>query len=132
MSTQSWVPIAVADARQHAKTFEVCDHKWVARMLVVEAHGATATSERKSAHYLAPDTAIESVSACETACDTCEKTHDYLKAGGAQVWMLYPATRQVTVYQPGGEGRTYSQDESISKLTGLGQLAIDMAEVFDV
>jgi Uma2 family endonuclease len=46
-----------------------------------------------------PDLAIEIISKSNTAIDVLAKTHDYLRAGVRQVWVIYPLQQTVYVYR---------------------------------
>ena len=52
-----------------------------------------------SAIPFAPDVAIEIISDSEAAADSEEKTQQYLAAGVAEVWQIYPRLRLVRVRQ---------------------------------
>lgn len=47
----------------------------------------------------APDLAIEIVSPSETAEILRDKIIDYLKAGSEQVWVMYPKTKEIHIYE---------------------------------
>jgi Uma2 family endonuclease len=47
---------------------------------------------------MVPDLAIEVVSPSNTADQIQEKTHEYFRAGVAQVWVVYPRQKEVYVY----------------------------------
>ena len=49
-----------------------------------------------------PDLAVEVVSPGNTAADIEQKVGEYLAAGTAEVWVLYPRTRTVVVHRAGG------------------------------
>jgi Uma2 family endonuclease len=50
-------------------------------------------------HKLAPDLAVEVISPSERADDIFTKVQTYLQYGTRLVWIVYPKTRQVVVYQ---------------------------------
>ena len=56
---------------------------------------------------LAPDLAVEVVSPDDTAKEVRTKVREYLTAGTATVWVVYPSTREVLVHTPDGLARTY-------------------------
>lgn len=47
---------------------------------------------------MAPDLAIEIISPSEQTDDMVQKVGEYFGAGAEQVWHLFPATKQITVY----------------------------------
>ncbi len=60
---------------------------------------------------MAPDLAVEVVSPGDSAADVQERIEDWLRAGTRLVWVVYPKTRAVAVYQPGGEARILSSGD---------------------
>jgi Uma2 family endonuclease len=65
----------------------------------------------------APELAVEVVSPGDSAADLHLKTRQYLEAGAKEVWIAYPSTRSVQVYQRGG--REYTANETDSLTTDL-------------
>jgi Uma2 family endonuclease len=61
----------------------------------------------------APDLAVEVVSENDTAGDLQKKVCQYLAAGAQTVWVVYPATREVHVFEADG---------SVRRLTAEGNL----------
>jgi Uma2 family endonuclease len=61
----------------------------------------------------APDLAVEVVSPSETADELREKVRDYLQAGTAQVWVVYPRRREVMVHTPDGVARTFDESAAL-------------------
>jgi Uma2 family endonuclease len=80
---------------------------------------------------LAPDLAVEIVSPSETADEVREKVRDYLSAGTAQVWTVYPRTREVVVHTPDGLSRTYDEDATLSFPDFLPGFVCTVAELFE-
>jgi Uma2 family endonuclease len=62
---------------------------------------------------LAPDLAIEVISPSETAEEIQEKVFDYLLAGTALVWVIYPRRRQIVVHSPDGVARTLQEQDRL-------------------
>jgi len=56
---------------------------------------------------IAPDLAVEVISPHDTAEAVQTKVREYLTAGTATVWVVYPSTREVLVHTPDGLARTY-------------------------
>lgn len=65
--------------------------------------------------YLAspPDVAVEIVSPNDVAHDVQRKVAEYLAAGVARVWVVWPETRSVTVHVPGGASQTYTAEDTL-------------------
>ncbi len=61
----------------------------------------------------APDLAIEVVSPNDLAQEIERKVQEYLAAGAAMVWVLYPETRHVMVYRSSGEARVLSVKDAL-------------------
>jgi len=79
----------------------------------------------------APDIAIEVVSPTETATDTAAKIHDYLEAGAAQVWVLYPDQQEAQQHVQGSDSiRVYRNDTGIDVGAILPGLKMTPAEIF--
>ena len=60
---------------------------------------------------LAPDLAVEIISPDETAVEVRGKTLEYLHAGTALVWNIYPRSREVVAFTPDGLSRTFSEND---------------------
>jgi Uma2 family endonuclease len=61
----------------------------------------------------APDLAIEVVSPSESANDIAEKVMEYLEAGVAVVWVIYPKSQQVMVHTPDYLTRTLRGQDTL-------------------
>jgi len=61
----------------------------------------------------APDLAVEVISPGDTSQDVQAKVSEYLGAGTRLVWVVYPKTRNVVEYRPGGEARVLSEEDSL-------------------
>jgi Uma2 family endonuclease len=79
---------------------------------------------------LAPDLAVEVVSASDTAEDIQEKVRDYLAAGSSLVVLVYPRTRMIAAHSTIGLGQTYREDEAFSDATVLPGFSCRVAELF--
>lgn len=62
---------------------------------------------------ITPDLAVEVVSPDDTAEKVRAKEREYLAAGTAAVWVVYPSTREVIVHTPDGLARTYGPDTTL-------------------
>lgn len=77
----------------------------------------------------APDIAVEVISPSERAGDSRRKVRTYLQAGVAEVWQVYPVTREVLVYA-GAYRRECQAGESLSSplLPGWSVAVADLFE----
>lgn len=78
----------------------------------------------------APDLAVEVVSPNDLAQEVERKVQDYLTAGAALVWVLYPETRHVMVYRPGGEARVLSRKDALEGADVLPGFTCKVEELF--
>ena len=80
-----------------------------------------------------PDVAVEIVSPNDAAHDVQRKVAEYLAAGVARVWTVWPETRSVTVHVPGGASQTYAAEDTLRD-DALGfdaaGFALTVADVF--
>ncbi len=77
-----------------------------------------------------PDVAIEVVSPNDLAQEVERKVYEYLAAGAAMVWVLFPETRHVMVYRPGGEARVLGDQETLDGGDVLPGFACTVGELF--
>jgi len=61
----------------------------------------------------APDLAVEVVSPSDSAQDLNKKVKQYLNAGCQVVWVVYPLTREVEVFEAGGSMRRLTEEDSL-------------------
>jgi len=66
----------------------------------------------------APTLAVEVVSPSNTASDMERKTNQYLTAGTAEVWLLYPETRRLHVYRANGEAKVFHAHDRFRSMLG--------------
>jgi len=78
----------------------------------------------------APDLAVEVLSPRDLASEVQEKTHQYLKAGTRQVWIVDPKTETVTVHLPGGSSQSYSADSVVDGGDVLPGFSFRPADLF--
>ncbi len=62
---------------------------------------------------LAPTLAVEVISPDETAVEIRTKVLEYLHAGSALVWIVYPRSREVIAHTPYGLSRTFSESDTL-------------------
>ncbi len=63
---------------------------------------------------VAPDLVVEVVSPGDTAYEVCAKAAKWLAAGVRMVWVAWPETLEVQVFQPNASPRMLSADDEIS------------------
>ena len=80
---------------------------------------------------VAPDLAIEVVSPSESAADIEEKVELMLEAGSQAVWVVYPKTRTVHVFVPGGSAAILSTKDSLSAPGLLPDWSALVAKLFE-
>ncbi len=78
----------------------------------------------------APDLAIEVVSPNDLAQDVERKVQEYLAAGAGMVWVIYPDTRHVMVYRPGGQARVLNEHDQLDGADVLPRFSCTVAELF--
>ena len=79
---------------------------------------------------LAPDLAVEIISPDETAVEIRGKTLEYLHAGSALVWNVYPRTKEVVAHTPDGLSRTFAENDILRDDTVLPGFRCPVAELF--
>ncbi|MFQ3662203.1 MAG: Uma2 family endonuclease [Chloroflexaceae bacterium] len=79
---------------------------------------------------IAPDLAVEIVSPSDTAEGIHEKVRDYLAAGTAAVWVVYPRSRSIIVHTPDGLARTWGPEGSLESPELLPGFRLRIAELF--
>jgi Uma2 family endonuclease len=79
---------------------------------------------------IAPDLAIEVVSPNDMAGEVRAKVREYLAAGSAAVWVVYPSTREVIAHTPDGLARTYGPGTTLEMPELLPGFALAISELF--
>lgn len=79
---------------------------------------------------LAPTLAIEVISPDETAVEVRAKTLEYLHAGSALVWNIYPRSREVVAFTPDGVSRTFGENDILQDEKVLPGFRCAVAELF--
>jgi Uma2 family endonuclease len=90
------------------------DHVLAPDVSFVKAARIPASGPPRGYFEGAPDLAVEIVSKSNRAAELLRKVGDYLDAGAARVWLVYPEQRRVVVYRAGGEVRTLHIGETLS------------------
>jgi len=78
----------------------------------------------------APELAVEIVSEHEDAADLDLKIRQYLNAGAAAVWAVYPKTRHALAYRRSGETRDFGPGQALEEPGLLPGLRIPVDELF--
>jgi len=79
---------------------------------------------------LAPDLAVEVISASNDPDDMQAKVLEYLAAGTRMIWLVYPRTRAVTVYRSAKSIRLLSAEENLSGEDVLPGFSCKVADFF--
>jgi Uma2 family endonuclease len=78
-----------------------------------------------------PDLAVEIVSPSNRAGKLLRKVGEYLDAGAAMVWVVYPRRRRVAVYRPGEEEPIiFKDDEILENFPELPGFRCPVADLF--
>jgi Uma2 family endonuclease len=85
---------------------------------------------RDSAWSLAPDLAIEVLSASNTEKEMTEKLHDYFTAGTRLVWYVDPSKRHVQVFTSPINSRIVTQDQLLDGGEVLPGFELSLKELF--
>ena len=100
-----------------------------------------ATSWERMAEYdesapgwprLAPDVAIEVVSASNTPAALERKTAEYFAGGSSAVWIADPGSRTVRIRRPGVEDEVFGPDDILSGEPEISGFACPVADIFAV
>lgn len=79
----------------------------------------------------APDLAVEVVSPGDSRREVHEKALEWLATGTMLVWVVWPDTRQVTVYRPDAEPLTLTEDRELDGGELLPGFRCRIAEFFE-
>lgn len=79
-----------------------------------------------------PDLAVEVLSPYETAEDVREKVRDFLAAGTALVWVIYPRSQEVVAHTADGIARSYSRNDILDAPTVLPGFRCVVSALFEV
>jgi Uma2 family endonuclease len=77
-----------------------------------------------------PVLAVEILSPSDTQEEITNKVRDYLDVGVAQVWLVEPVFRTVTVYRANREPRLYAESDELTGDPEMPGLRINVAEIF--
>jgi Uma2 family endonuclease len=79
----------------------------------------------------APDLTIEVVSPSDSAEDLNKRVRQFLAAGGHTVWVVYPLTRTVAVFQADGSIRELTGDQAVEAPDLLPGFSIRVRDLFE-
>lgn len=79
---------------------------------------------------IAPDLVVEVVSTHEGAAEAEAKRLDYMSAGVKLMWVIYPRTRTVHVFRPGGLAAIISSGDSLSGEDVLPGFSVPVERLF--
>ncbi len=80
---------------------------------------------------LAPDLAVEVISPNDTAAEVQSKVQMWLESGVRLVWIVYPDTRSVVVYESLKEISTFTAEDTLSGGGVVPGFECKVAEVFE-
>ncbi len=78
----------------------------------------------------APDLAVEVISPSETVDEVESKMIDYLEAGTALVWLVYPRTQTVTVYRSLTDIEILTSEDTLTGGDLLPGFSVSLKEIF--
>ena len=79
---------------------------------------------------LAPDLVVEVVSPSDTASDLQGKVYAWLDAGCRLVWVVYPATRSVTVFRSRHDVRGFGEDDTLDGSPLFDDFNLEVRDLF--
>jgi Uma2 family endonuclease len=79
----------------------------------------------------APDLAIEIVSPSETARQIDRKVHQFLAAGVLAMWIVYPETKSVHIFEPQGVLRVVEFEGVVSSPSALPGFELSVRGIFE-
>jgi Uma2 family endonuclease len=95
------------------------------------ARGRLPGDEPPEGHvHITPDLAVEVVSPNDVAYDVEQRIEDFLRAGVRLMWVVYPNTRRVMVFRPGGNVSRLNETEELTGEDVLPGFRCPVAEVF--
>lgn len=97
----------------------------------LRAERVPATGLPEGFWQLAPDLAVEVVSPSESAQEVRGKVRDYLGAGTALVWVVYPRSQEVVVHTPDGRAQTFGADDTLAGFELLPGFSCAVSSLFE-
>lgn len=80
----------------------------------------------------APDIAVEVITRSDAPSAARERARMWLDAGSALVWLMFTASRAITVYRPNGDVETLGEDDVLDAAPVLDGFSAKVSEFFDV
>jgi Uma2 family endonuclease len=96
----------------------------------ISAEHLKAVSSLKGFSQQPPDLAVEVISPSESAEEIHGKVRDYLAAGTAMVWTIFPDRREVVAHTPDGIARTFGPDATLEFPEMLPGFSCAVAAIF--
>jgi len=87
-------------------------------------------AQDSAAWAVVPNLAVEVIGPTNTAADVQEKLNDYSRAGVEVVWVIFPAQRQVMVYESLGSAHGIQEPGSLPSGTLLAGFTLSLSELF--
>jgi Uma2 family endonuclease len=78
----------------------------------------------------APELAVEVVSPSDSAEDLEIKVEQYLQSGAKQVWVLYPKTKRIHVFQPDSQVRVLDETQTLDAAELFPGFSVKVADLF--
>ena len=85
---------------------------------------------REAAWDVVPDLAVEVVSPSNSANEVIDKLHEYFQAGVQRVWVVYPKTSEVYVYEAPQRVRIFGRTDELDGGAILPGVRLPMAHLF--
>jgi Uma2 family endonuclease len=79
---------------------------------------------------LIPSLAVEVISPSNTAAEIEEKRGEYFDAGVLAVWVVYPASKKIHVYNSANESRVISANDDLDGGAAIPGFQVKVAEIF--
>jgi len=79
----------------------------------------------------APDLAVEIISPSDGMRQSTRKVKQYLAAGSHTVWVVYPKSKKVVVFETSGAERTLRSNDTLDAPELLPGFSVKVAELFD-
>ena len=80
----------------------------------------------------APDIAVEVITRSDAPSAARERALMWLDAGSALVWLMFTASRAITVYYPNGDVTTLGEDDVLDAAPVLDGFSAKVSEFFDM
>ena len=80
---------------------------------------------------VAPELIVDVVSPSDRAGDIEEKVREWLAFGVLVVWVIYPKTRRVHVYEPNGQATILTAEDTITGGAALPDFQAQVSEFFE-